>query len=186
MNSPKIRILDFILALAGLIVTSPALVIVMIIGRFESGSPIFRQERVGRSRRSFTLFKFRTMPIDTRSVGTHEIDGATLRPFGQFLRRSKLDELPQLVNVLRGEMSLVGPRPCLTNQLELIEARSARNVFDVLPGITGLAQLNNIDMSTPELLAEWDQRMINNFTFLDYARYILMTATGQGAGDRVA
>ncbi|MDA0293383.1 MAG: sugar transferase, partial [Verrucomicrobia bacterium] len=102
-----------------------------------------------------------------------------------FLRRTKLEELPQLWNVLKGEMSLVGPRPCLFNQQELIEARERLGVFRARPGITGLAQVNDIDMSTPELLAQTDVRMLSSLGVKDYFRYILMTVTGKGSGDRV-
>lgn len=101
------------------------------------------------------------------------------------MRRTKLDELPQLWNVLRGEMSLVGPRPCLFNQAELIQERAALQVFDARPGITGLAQINEIDMSTPKLLAETDARMLATLTVRDYFGYIFQTVAGSGSGDRV-
>ena len=104
---------------------------------------------------------------------------------GAFLRKTKLDELPQLWNVLKGEMSLVGPRPGLFNQKELTMARDARGVFDVRPGITGLAQVNDIDMSTPELLAETDANMIRELSIKNYFKFIFQTVLGAGAGDRV-
>ena len=106
-------------------------------------------------------------------------------PFGQWLRKLSIDELPQFINILRGEMSLVGPRPCLFNQTELINERSTRGVFDARPGITGLAQVNNIDMSTPMLLAETDARMLQELTVSAYFKYIFMTVGGKGAGDVV-
>lgn len=102
-----------------------------------------------------------------------------------FLRRTKLDELPQVWNVLMGEMSLVGPRPNLFNQTELIKERSEKGVYDVRPGITGLAQVNEIDMSTPKLLAETDAEMIKTLTIKDYFKYIFVTVTGKGQGDRI-
>lgn len=108
-----------------------------------------------------------------------------ITPLGSFLRRTKLDELPQLWNVLKGEMSLVGPRPCLFNQTELIGERAARGVFDARPGITGLAQVSNIDMSTPKLLAETDETMLRDLTLTKYFKYIFMTVGGKGAGDRI-
>ena len=104
---------------------------------------------------------------------------------GSFLRKTKIDELPQLINVLKGEMSFVGPRPNLFNQEELIAERDSRAVYDVLPGITGLAQVNTIDMSTPKLLAETDQKMISELSFINYFKFIVMTVIGRGAGDRV-
>ena len=179
------RLFDLVFSLLGLIVGFPVLLIITLIGLFDTGSPIFRQQRVGRHRKPFTLVKFRTMKPDTASVASHLASASSITPFGRFLRGSKLDELPQLWNVLTGDMSLVGPRPCLYNQVELIEERDRRGVFEARPGITGLAQVNEIDMSTPELLAETDQKMLENLTLRDYFKYIVMTATGKGAGDRV-
>lgn len=180
-----LRLFDLTLAVAGLILTSPLLVILMIVGLFDTGSPMFRQTRVGRNKKPFTLLKFRTMRPETAHVATHLADASAVTALGKFLRRTKFDELPQLWNVLKGEMSLVGPRPCLFNQQELIEARERLGVFHARPGITGLAQVNDIDMSTPELLAETDARMLASLGVKDYFRYILMTVTGKGSGDRV-
>jgi len=180
-----IRIFDFLFSLLGLVIGFPVLLVLTIIGLFDTGSPIFRQVRVGRHQKPFTLVKFRTMKVDTASVATHLASSASITRFGHFLRKTKLDELPQLWNVLKGEMSLVGPRPGLFNQEELTEERAKRGVFDVRPGITGLAQVNEIDMSTPALLAETDQKMIQSLTVADYFKYIFMTVAGKGAGDRV-
>lgn len=176
---------DFVFSLLGLVAGFPVLLVLTIIGLFDTGSPIFRQVRVGRHQQPFTLVKFRTMKVDTASVATHLASSASITPFGHFLRKTKLDELPQLWNVLKGEMSLVGPRPGLFNQEELTAERAKRGVFDVRPGITGLAQVNEIDMSTPALLAETDQKMIQCLTVMDYFKYIFMTVAGKGAGDRV-
>ncbi|ATG76506.1 sugar transferase [Pseudoalteromonas sp. 1_2015MBL_MicDiv] len=180
-----IRLLDFLFSLFGLLLAMPFLVILYIIGLFDTGSPIFTQERVGRNKKPFILVKFRTMTVDTASVASHLTSTASITSFGGFLRKTKLDELPQLWNVLKGEMSLVGPRPGLFNQEELTKARDAKNVFSVRPGITGLAQVNEIDMSTPELLAKTDREMIDNLSISNYFKYILMTVTGSGSGDRV-
>lgn len=180
-----IRLFDFFFALFGLLIAFPFLVILFVIGLFDTGSPIFKQERVGRNKKPFILVKFRTMKVDTASVASHLASTASITPFGSFLRKTKLDELPQLWNVLTGEMSLVGPRPGLYNQEELTVARDAKNVFAVRPGITGLAQVNEIDMSTPELLAKTDREMIDTLTLSSYFKYILMTVTGRGSGDRV-
>ncbi len=180
-----IRVFDFVFSLLGLVVGFPVLLVLTIIGLFDTGSPIFCQVRVGRHQKPFTLVKFRTMKVDTASVATHLASSASITRFGHFLRKTKLDELPQLWNVLKGEMSLVGPRPGLFNQEELTEERAKRGVFDVRPGITGLAQVNEIDMSTPGLLAETDQKMIQSLTVMDYFKYIFMTVAGKGAGDRV-
>ncbi|MFP1734760.1 sugar transferase [Lonsdalea quercina] len=179
------RFLDITLALIGLFCLWPVMGVIYLIGLFDTGSPVFIQQRVGRHQRPFKLIKFRTMAVATESVATHLANRHAVTPLGAFLRKTKLDELPQLINVVRGEMSLVGPRPCLFNQRELIEERQSRGVFDVLPGITGLAQINAIDMSTPQKLAEWDQRMIQTLTVKRYFRYLLFTVVGKGAGDRV-
>lgn len=179
------RFFDIVFSLLGLMFGFPLLLILVLIGLFDTGSPIFRQVRVGRHQQPFTLVKFRTMAVDTVSVATHLASAASITRFGQFLRRSKLDELPQLWNVLKGEMSLVGPRPGLFNQEELTAERAKRGVFDVRPGITGLAQVSEIDMSTPVLLAETDQRMIESLNLSGYFKYIFMTLAGKGAGDRV-
>lgn len=180
-----IRTLDFLLSLIGLVLGFPVLFALYVIGLFDTGSPVFRQKRVGRQKKSFTLVKFRTMSVDTASVASHLASGSSITKFGYFLRRTKLDELPQLWNVLKGEMSLVGPRPCLFNQEELIAEREQRGVLKARPGITGLAQVNDIDMSTPKLLAETDAKMLANLNISAYFKYIFMTVSGKGSGDRV-
>lgn len=180
-----IRSIDIFLSLMGLLVGLPVFLLITLVGLFDTGSPIFRQQRVGRNQKPFTLVKFRTMRPDTASVASHLASADAITDFGHFLRRTKLDELPQLWNVLKGEMSLVGPRPCLFNQEELITERKRRGVLDARPGITGLAQVNHIDMSTPELLAELDMRMLESLTLGAYLKYIFLTLTGKGAGDRV-
>lgn len=180
-----IRLVDIILSLVGLLLLLPLLVLLMIVGFFDTGSPLFRQTRVGRFQKPFVLFKFRTMRRDTAYVATHLADAHAITRYGSFLRRTKLDELPQLWNVLKGEMSLVGPRPGLFNQDELTRERAARGVFAVRPGMTGLAQVTGIDMSTPAILAETDGRMIATLTVGDYFRYIFLTLLGRGGGDRV-
>lgn len=180
-----LRALDIFFSAVGLVLASPLLVVLMLVGFLDTGSPLFRQTRVGRNKKPFTLVKFRTMRPDTAHVATHLADASAVTTFGKFLRRTKLDELPQLWNVLKGEMSLVGPRPCLLDQEELIEARERMGVFAARPGITGLAQVNDIDMSTPQLLAETDARMLASLGAKDYFRYIFMTVIGKGSGDRV-
>ncbi|MDG6360454.1 sugar transferase [Glaesserella parasuis] len=180
-----IRILDFLFSILGLVFTFPILVIVTILGYLDTGSPIFIQERVGKNKKPFKLIKFRTMNVNTASVASHLAGSSSITKLGRFLRKTKIDELPQLINVLKGEMSLVGPRPNLFNQKELIQEREKYSVYDVLPGITGLAQLSDIDMSTPELLAKTDSEMIKNLNLKYYFKYIVLTALGKGFGDRV-
>ncbi len=180
-----IRLLDIFFASIGLIIGAPLLLVLTLIGWFDTRSPLFRQVRVGRNQQPFILVKFRTMRVGTASVATHLASSSAITPFGSFLRRTKLDELPQLWNVFWGNMSLVGPRPCLPNQYELIAARQALGVFNARPGITGLAQVQGIDMSTPEKLAQIDAQMLQTLTLSDYFSYILQTVTGKGQGDRV-
>ncbi|WP_318510108.1 sugar transferase [Photobacterium leiognathi] len=180
-----LRLIDFFASFVGLLLLWPVLLIVTILGFFDTGSPIFVQTRVGKNKQPFKLIKFRTMSVDTKSVASHLTSNASITKLGAFLRKTKIDELPQLINVLKGEMSLVGPRPNLFNQEELIAERDKLGVYDVLPGITGLAQVQNIDMSTPELLARTDREMIDTLNMKKYFRYILMTAIGSGSGDAV-
>jgi len=123
----------------------------------------------------FMLVKFRTMKKNTLSRGTHLVDPSNITRFGFLLRKYKLDELPQLWNVLIGNMSLVGPRPCLFNQKKLIKERKKRGVFKVKPGITGLAQVSGITMKNPLLLAKTDLKMINKMSLYYYFYYILNT-----------
>lgn len=153
--------------------------------RFDSEGPgLFAQRRVGLDGKEFTLYKFRTMASGTKQAGTHEVSAASITKIGGWLRRTKIDELPQVVNILRGELSLVGPRPCLPVQTQLIEERARRGVFAVRPGITGLAQIEDIDMSDPERLARWDRQYVMRRSLLLDLRIILATFTGRGQGDR--
>lgn len=179
------RVFDVFLSFVGLVLGAPVLAILWVFGWLDTRSPLFRQKRVGRNQKPFILIKFRTMRPDTASVATHLADASAVTRLGHFLRRTKLDELPQLWNVLKGEMSLVGPRPCLFNQTELIAERESRGVFSARPGITGLAQINGIDMSTPRLLAEKDAQMLNELTLSTYFKYIFKTVAGSGSGDRI-
>ena len=177
------RTLDFLAAFLGLLLLWPILLVVILLGLFDTGSPIFVQTRVGKNKKAFKLIKFRTMSLDTQSVASHLASNASITKLGAFLRKTKIDELPQLINVVKGEMSLVGPRPNLFNQEELIKERDTLGIYDVLPGVTGLAQVQNIDMSTPNLLAETDKQMIDTLNIKNYFKYILMTVTGSGSGD---
>jgi len=179
------RFFDILFSFFGLIMLSPIILILFIIGFLDTGSPLFQQVRMGKSKQPFRLIKFRSMNVNTPSVATHLANSSVITPFGRFLRKSKLDELPQLLNVFMGDMSLVGPRPNLYNQIDLIEERDSNGVYSVRPGITGLAQINKIDMSTPKLLAETDANMIKQLNILIYFKYILLTVFGRGYGDRI-
>ncbi len=166
-NAPHMlkRTIDVVAAIGGLFVLFPVIALTCIAIRMESAGPaIFRQQRVGRAERPFTVYKLRTMRIGTDQKPTHEVSVNAYTRLGRFLRSSKLDEVPQLVNVLRGDMSLVGPRPCLQTQDHLIAERRCRGVHDVRPGITGLAQVFGIDMSEPRKLARVDALYIRKQT----------------------
>ena len=180
-----IRLFDLLLSILGLTLGLPLFVAIYVLGIFDTGAPLFRQERVGRYQQPFTLIKFRTMHVETASVASHLASTASITRIGHFLRKTKLDELPQLWNVLKGEMSLVGPRPNLLNQTELIAERARLNVYRMRPGITGIAQINDIDMSTPRLLAETDARMLAEMNWRLYFQILLKTISGKGRGDRV-
>jgi O-antigen biosynthesis protein WbqP len=179
------RVFDILLSFFGLLILSPIILLLLIVYLFKIDSPFFRQERVGVNQKPFNLLKFRTMHTNTESVATHLVQVSAITKWGWFLRKSKLDELPQLFNVLKGDMSFVGPRPNLFNQSKLIEERAKRGVYLIRPGITGLAQIYKIDMSTPQLLAETDAKMIDHLNVWYYFKYIFLTVFGKGFGDRV-
>lgn len=180
------RFQDIVAALAIIVFLWWAMVIIWFAIRLQSPGPgFFRQDRVGRNGKIFTCYKFRTMDVATPNVGTHEVTGASVTALGRFLRRSKLDELPQVLNILLNQMSLVGPRPCLPSQIELVSERHAKGVLRAKPGITGLAQINGIDMSNPRLLAVWDEKYLNLQSIMLDADIILKTALGKGSGDNV-
>tara|TARA_A100001011_G_C13917799_1_gene677825 strand:+ start:119 stop:658 length:540 start_codon:yes stop_codon:yes gene_type:complete len=170
-----IRFLDFVFAVMGIIILLPIFILIWIIGLFENGSPIFTQTRIGYLQKNFTLIKFRTMKKDTISVATHLVKDPVITRYGIFLRKTKFDEIPQLWNVLIGDMSFVGPRPCLLNQTKLISERKKRGVFKFRPGITGLAQISGITMRTPTLLAKTDFEMNKKMNLYYYFYYILKT-----------
>lgn len=180
-----IRLFDFIFSFIGILMLWPIGVLIYLLGLLDTGSPIFKQQRVGRNKRPFVLYKFRTMSVNTKSVATHLSNRSSVTKLGSFLRKSKLDELPQLINVLKGEMSLVGPRPNLYNQTELISERTKRGIYNSVPGITGLAQINKVDMSTPVKISEMDFEMLNTLTLGKYFKYIFATIAGKGSGDRI-
>lgn len=150
------------------------------------GSAIFAQPRIGRDGKVFTCYKFRTMRHGIRQAATHEMTEDAITSVGKFMRRTKVDELPQAWNILRGDMSLIGPRPCLPSQRELIDWRTRLGVFQVRPGITGLAQVRGVDMSDPERLARLDADYIARRSVSLDIRIIIETARGSGSRDYVA
>ncbi|MCX7673686.1 MAG: sugar transferase [Thiobacillaceae bacterium] len=180
-----IRLLDILLATLALLLTLPLLVLLYVFGLMDTGSPILRQTRLGQDLRPFTLYKFRTMRLGTPTVATHLVHENAVTRYGRWLRATKLDELPQLLNVLTGSMSLVGPRPCLPNQDELIAARRRLGVFSLKPGLTGPAQVLGVDMSQPQRLAELDALWLHERSVTNYLYYIMLTMIGRGFGDRI-
>lgn len=181
------RLVDLVFALSILMFFWWLLGLVWLAIRLHSPGPgLFRQTRVGQGGRPFTCYKFRTMKQGTAQAGTHEVSAVAVTDrLGSFLRRSKLDELPQIFNILRDEISLVGPRPCLPVQVELVEARRRRGVLEVKPGITGLAQIEGIDMSDPHRLASRDADYVALQSLsLDLA-ILIATGLGRGQGDKI-
>jgi lipopolysaccharide/colanic/teichoic acid biosynthesis glycosyltransferase/nucleoside-diphosphate-sugar epimerase len=180
------RVFDITLAAAALPFAAPViLTCVAAIKATSHGPGIFCQPRVGLNEQTFTCYKLRTMYSDTRDVPSHEASTSQVTPIGRWLRRLKFDELPQLWNILRGEMSFVGPRPCLPSQTALIAARRSRDLYAIRPGITGVSQVAGVDMSDPEKLAELDETYLDDMSIGTDLRLIVATAFGAGQGDRV-
>ena len=184
-NAKIVRFFDILFSSVGLLVLLPFILGLFVHSCFSKNQLIFSQVRLGKGRSTFTIFKVRTMAEGTPSIATHNIGNEAVTKIGKVLRRYKIDEIPQLWNVLKGEMSLVGPRPGLPIQHELTQAREKVGVYSVPPGITGLAQLKGIDMSTPDLIAKTDSCMISSMSVFNYFRYIFLTVAGNGRGDRI-
>jgi lipopolysaccharide/colanic/teichoic acid biosynthesis glycosyltransferase len=192
MTKPKLsyrifnRAIDYGFALGICLFLSWLLIACGIAIRLTSpGKAIFRQPRVGKDGKVFTCYKFRTMWRDVRQAGTHEMSADTVTPLGRWMRRTKIDELPQVLNLLRGEMSLVGPRPCLSTQRELVELREKLGVLRVRPGITGLAQVLGVDMSDAKRLAQLDARYVRMRSVRLDIKIILKTLCGGRARDYI-
>ena len=185
INRTIFRLLDIFIASLAFFTFLPLIIFVYCLIYLENKSPIFKQVRIGKNKVKFTLIKFRTMKIGTESLATHLTDSKKITKIGRLLRKTKLDELPQLLNVIRGDMSLVGPRPCLPSQFELISRRSELNLYNYLPGITGLSQIMGIDMSDPSLISKTDYKMMRKLSLHSYFYYLLLTFFGKGFGDRV-
>jgi O-antigen biosynthesis protein WbqP len=180
------RLFDLVIALpVGVAILPVLLVLCALIYISDRGYPLFSQRRLGRNEVPFTLYKLRTMKTETKESPTHEISASNVSKFGAVLRKTKLDELPQLWNVVRGDMSLVGPRPGLVDHDDLTIQRRAFNVFSLVPGITGISQIRRIDMSDPERLAESDAGYIGRESVSTDLRIIWATLAGKGGGDRV-
>lgn len=164
------RVIDFILSLIGLIVLSPVFIILCIWIRLDSKGPIFfRQKRVGKNKKHFNILKFRTMYIDTpKDMPTHMLSNPDqyITKAGKFLRKTSLDELPQIINILKGEMAIIGPRPALWNQDDLIAQRDKYGANDIKPGLTGWAQINGRDELEIDVKASLDGYYVEHMSFL--------------------
>lgn len=181
------RVFDVVLAI--LLVVPACLVCIpasALIWLDDRANPLFVQTRLGRGARTFRLVKLRTMRINTGDRPSHETKSGSITRFGAILRKTKLDELPQLWNVVRGEMSFVGPRPGLPTQHELSESRRRCGVDQLVPGITGVSQVQGLDMSVPQRLAEVDATYIQRWSLRRDLRLLLQTFTGAGRGDPAA
>lgn len=182
------RLLDLLLSLLALIVLLPLMLLIALLIRLDSpGSPVFAQERVGRHGRPFTIYKLRTMRTDApRDVATSELRDANahITRLGRFLRRTSLDELPQFINIFKGDMSIVGPRPLVPREQSVHEERLRLGVYAVRPGVTGWAQINGRDTVNAGKKAEMDAYYAENLSFGLDVRIVLRTVycvlTGQG------
>lgn len=170
------RVLDVGVSATALLVLSPIMLATALLIRIEDKGPaLFRQTRVGRDGVPFTLTKFRSMPVDTRHVPSAEAAKLKVTRIGRFLRRSNIDELPQLLNILRGDMSVVGPRPALPSQTTLLELRNSVAAMSVRPGLTGLAQVSSYDGMPESAKAEFDGRYASNVTLWNDLKIIVRT-----------
>ena len=177
------RTFDVIACGLFLLLCWPFLLLIIVAIRLQSHGPaIFAQARVGKDGQPFTCYKLRTMYAGTANVPTHQVEASSVTPLGDYLRRFKVDEIPQLCNVLAGDMSLVGPRPCLPSQTDLVEARRQLGVLLIRPGITGLAQVRGIDMSDPKRLADVDAEYVRSQSFAGDLKLIWATLSGRGVG----
>jgi len=180
-----IRFVGVILSGLGLLILAPIIALLCVLIRLETpGNPIFAQRRLGRNESEFTCYKLRTMFQGTPNEASHLTSNAQVTRVGNLLRKTKLDELPQLWNVLIGDMNIVGPRPGLPNQDELKTARREEGVFSVRPGITGLAQVSGVDMSNPGRLAKLDRQYIEQKSLMNDLKICWATLIGSGYGDR--
>lgn len=178
------RLFDLILALILILPAGLVILLAAIPVWIESrANPIFVQVRVGRQQSLFRLIKLRTLLPDTADMASHQVSIDRVMRSGKFFRKTKIDELPQVLNILLGQMSFVGPRPCLPSQAELRSAREKRGVYTLMPGITGIAQIRGIDMSTPEELAIADASYLGSWSIIVDLHLLAVTAFGVGRGD---
>lgn len=172
------RVFDFSMSLIAIVVFSPIILIISLLVKLTSKGPVFfKQRRIGKNNEEFNILKFRSMRIDTPNVATHLLKDPSvfITPLGKFLRKTSLDELPQLINILKGEMSIVGPRPALYNQYDLIDMRTEVGVHKLVPGLTGWAQVNGRDEISLEEKVALDKEYMNMQSFWMDIKIIFMT-----------
>ena len=183
------RIIDRFLALIGLIILSPFFLSLMLVIKMDSRGPIFfKQKRVGIHKKHFNILKFRTMRIDTpKDTPTHLLKNPEqyITKVGRFLRKTSLDELPQIINILKGDMAIVGPRPALWNQYDLIAERDKYGANDILPGLTGWAQINGRDELPIDVKAQLDGEYVKKMSFIMDLKCILGTVVSVAKQDGV-
>lgn len=175
------RVIDFIISLLGIVILSPILLVLILLIKITSPGPVFfKQKRVGIHKTYFNIYKFRTMRIDTpKDTPTHLLENPDqyITSIGKLLRKTSLDELPQLFNILKGDMAIVGPRPALWNQYDLIEERDKYHANDILPGLTGWAQVNGRDELEIDVKAKLDGYYVKNMSFGFDCKCFWMTIT---------
>ena len=173
------RVIDVICSLLGIIALSPVLIIVSVLIKLESKGPIiFKQLRAGKDSKPFYIYKFRSMKVNTPNIATNDFSNASdyITKTGRFIRKTSLDEIPQLFNILKGDMSIVGPRPVILEEVELIELRQMYNVDKILPGITGWAQINGRDNIGNEEKVKYDYEYLTKKSIIMDLYIMLMTA----------
>ncbi|MCC2339380.1 sugar transferase [Bacillus tropicus] len=183
------RIIDFTIALIGLIILSPIILILILCIKVDSKGPVlFKQRRIGKEKKEFYILKFRTMRIDTpKDTPTHLLKNPEMyiTKLGKFLRKTSLDELPQILNIIKGEMSIVGPRPALWNQYDLIKERDKYGANDIIPGLTGWAQINGRDELPIDVKAGLDGEYAQKISFLLDIKIFLKTVISVAKSDGV-
>ncbi|MBE9895537.1 sugar transferase [Enterococcus casseliflavus] len=183
------RIIDFLLSLIGIIVLSPVLLLLCLAIKIDSKGPIiFKQKRVGKNKTHFNIYKFRTMKIDTpKEMPTHLLEDPDfyITKVGKFLRKTSLDELPQLFNIIKGDMAVIGPRPALWNQYDLIEERDKYGANNVRPGLTGLAQISGRDELEIPIKAKLDGKYTDNISLMMDIKCFFGTITSVFKSDGV-
>ena len=183
------RIIDFLLSLIGIIVLSPVLLLLCLAIKIDSKGPIiFKQKRVGKNKTYFNIYKFRTMKIDTpKEMPTHLLEDPDfyITKVGKFLRKTSLDELPQLFNIIKGDMAVIGPRPALWNQYDLIEERDKYGANDIRPGLTGLAQISGRDELEIPIKAKLDGKYTDNISLMMDIKCFFGTITSVFKSDGV-